>query len=46
MNEHHVDEVFKSSQGSIVHGSQGDGPDVVLVHGTPFHSVIWRPVIL
>lgn len=46
MYNHHVNEVFSSSQGNIVYGSEGNGPDVVLVHGTPFHSIIWRPVIL
>jgi pimeloyl-ACP methyl ester carboxylesterase len=46
MNNHHIEENFSSSQGNIAHGSEGNGPDVVLVHGTPFHSVIWRALIL
>ena len=46
MNNHHIKENFPSSQGNIVHGREGNGLNVVLVHGTPFNSVIWRTLIL
>lgn len=36
---------FESSCGSIAHDAFGDGPDVVLVHGTPVSSVVWEEVI-
>ncbi len=36
---------FESSSGEIAYGSLGEGPDVVLVHGTPTSSVVWRQVI-
>lgn len=42
---HHVEERFQSSAGKIAWGSTGQGTDVVLVHGTPVHSLIWRKVI-
>ncbi|MDJ0887396.1 MAG: alpha/beta hydrolase [Desulfobacterales bacterium] len=45
MIDHHIDNSFSSSQGNIAHGSEGSGPDVVLVHGTPFNSVIWHLLI-
>lgn len=35
---------FESSSGEIAYGSLGEGPDVVLVHGTPSSSVVWRQV--
>ncbi|WP_175443078.1 alpha/beta fold hydrolase [Halofilum ochraceum] len=34
-----------SSAGRIAWGAVGDGPDVVLVHGTPTSSIIWNEVI-
>lgn len=46
MNGHHIQRSFSSSQGKIAYGSEGNGPDVVLVHGTPFNSTIWRALIL
>ncbi|WP_343562278.1 alpha/beta fold hydrolase [Kiloniella sp. b19] len=36
---------FRSSQGDIAHDSFGDGPDVILVHGTPVNSVIWSELV-
>ncbi len=35
---------FESSSGEIAYGSLGEGHDVVLVHGTPTSSVVWRQV--
>lgn len=38
-------ERFESSSGEIAYGSFGHGADVVLVHGTPTSSVVWRQVL-
>ena len=35
----------RTSRGEIAFGSFGDGPPVVLVHGTPSRAVVWRNVI-
>jgi pimeloyl-ACP methyl ester carboxylesterase len=35
---------FSSSQGSVAYDSFGEGPAVVLVHGTPSWSYVWRNV--
>ncbi len=35
---------FESSYGTVRHDSFGHGPPVVLVHGTPFSSYVWRNV--
>src|SRR4029079_16505624 len=45
MRNHHLEGRFQSSAGEIVYGAEGTGPDVVLVHGTPTSSLIWRGVI-
>lgn len=37
-------ETFVSSQGAVRWGTGGGGPPVVLVHGWPFSSWIWRDV--
>lgn len=37
-------ETFASSQGEVRWARLGDGPPVVLVHGWPFSSWIWRDV--
>jgi pimeloyl-ACP methyl ester carboxylesterase len=37
-------EAFASSQGEVRWARLGDGPPVVLVHGWPFSSWIWRDV--
>ena len=37
-------EVFTSSQGAVHWGSVGSGEPVVLLHGTPFSSFVWRDV--
>lgn len=39
-----LSERFNSSSGEVAFGSIGEGPDVVLVHGTPTSSVVWRQV--
>ncbi|MFP3882588.1 MAG: alpha/beta fold hydrolase [Actinomycetota bacterium] len=36
---------FESSSGEIAYGAFGSGRDVVLVHGTPTSSVVWRRVV-
>ncbi|MTI09342.1 alpha/beta fold hydrolase, partial [Curvivirga aplysinae] len=36
---------FKSSAGNIKHTSIGNGPDLILVHGTPFNAIIWTDVV-
>lgn len=36
---------FQSSYGKISYDSFGSGPDVILVHGTPFYSYVWRQVV-
>ena len=38
-------ERMTSSAGEIAWGVTGDGPDVVLVHGTPASSILWTGVI-
>jgi pimeloyl-ACP methyl ester carboxylesterase len=45
MTNHQLEGRFRSSAGEIAFGETGDGPDVVLVHGTPTSSLIWRGVI-
>jgi pimeloyl-ACP methyl ester carboxylesterase len=40
-----LNERMASSAGQIAWGVTGDGPDVVLVHGTPASSVVWNGVI-
>lgn len=40
-----LSEGFESSSGKVAYGSVGEGPDVVLVHGTPTSSVVWRQVV-
>ncbi|MDZ7828625.1 MAG: alpha/beta hydrolase [Halofilum sp. (in: g-proteobacteria)] len=42
---HQLNQRFSSSVGTIAWDVAGDGPDMVLVHGTPANSVVWRPVI-
>lgn len=43
--EHQANERFRSTVGEIAWDVTGEGPDVVLVHGTPANSVVWQPVI-
>ncbi len=42
---HQLNQHFRSPVGNIAWDVEGEGPDVVLVHGTPANSVVWRPVI-
>ncbi|GAA3755955.1 pimeloyl-ACP methyl ester carboxylesterase [Spinactinospora alkalitolerans] len=44
MNEWKPTETFDSAQGAVRWGSLGTGDPVVLLHGTPFSSVVWRDV--
>ena len=36
---------YRSSQGVVRYEAFGTGPPVVLVHGTPFSSYVWRRVV-
>ncbi len=45
MTDFNLTQRFSSSCGAVAHDTFGDGPDVVLVHGTPVNSVIWHGVI-
>ena len=36
---------YGSSQGVVRYEIFGEGPPLVLVHGTPFSSYIWREVV-
>jgi len=36
---------FNSSQGRVAHWTVGSGPDLVLVHGTPASSYVWRRAV-
>lgn len=42
---HRLSRRFASSLGEVAWDSEGEGPDLLLVHGTPTSSLIWRPVI-
>lgn len=37
-------ETFDFDGQQVRHGTHGDGPPLVLVHGTPFSSVVWRRI--
>lgn len=43
--KYQVNNLFKSSAGNVAWGVEGEGPDVVLVHGTPASSIIWSGII-
>ena len=45
MTEIDLKKRYKSSCGQIAYDAFGDGPDVVLVHGTPVSSIIWHGVV-
>ena len=36
---------YRSSYGTVCYGVFGQGPPIVLVHGTPFSSYVWRNVV-
>jgi pimeloyl-ACP methyl ester carboxylesterase len=40
-----LDERARVSSGEVAYGVFGEGPPVVLVHGTPSRSCIWREVV-
>lgn len=37
-----LDRTYESSHGAVRHGSVGAGDPVVMVHGTPWSSYVWR----
>jgi pimeloyl-ACP methyl ester carboxylesterase len=39
-----LDHVFDFEGQAVRHGSTGDGPPLVMVHGTPFSSQVWRRI--
>lgn len=45
MTNHQINQRLQTSVGEIAWDTAGEGPDVVLVHGTPVSSLIWRGVI-
>lgn len=45
MSQFTLHDRFDSSSGEIAHTMIGEGPDVVLVHGTPTSSVVWDGVV-
>ncbi len=44
MGEWQLNKEFESSGGVVRHDSFGQGPPIVLVHGTPFSSYVWRNI--
>jgi pimeloyl-ACP methyl ester carboxylesterase len=45
MSDWSLPEQFSVGDGAVRWGSFGDGPPIVLLHGTPFSSYIWRDVV-
>ena len=45
MNDHRLGNRFLSSFGEVAYDAEGEGPNIVLVHGTPASSLIWRGII-
>ena len=45
VDEWRLDERARVSSGEVAYGVFGEGPPVVLVHGTPSRSCIWREVV-
>lgn len=43
--DHQVSQRLSTSVGELAWDVVGSGPDLVLVHGTPAHSIVWQPVI-
>jgi pimeloyl-ACP methyl ester carboxylesterase len=44
-HEWRLSECFESSAGTVRHGVFGEGPPLVLVHGTPASSYVWAAVL-
>jgi pimeloyl-ACP methyl ester carboxylesterase len=45
MTDWNLSKTFASPQGKISWDAFGDGPPIVLLHGTPNWSFIWRKVV-
>src|SRR4028118_1986715 len=45
MDEWALGREYGSSQGAVCYEVFGTGPPLVLVHGTPFSSYVWRKVV-
>jgi pimeloyl-ACP methyl ester carboxylesterase len=45
MTDWSLDERFETHQGPVAYGVSGHGPPLVLVHGTPTSSYVWRGVV-
>jgi pimeloyl-ACP methyl ester carboxylesterase len=45
MDEWTLGREYGSSQGAVRYEVYGEGPPLVLVHGTPFSSFVWRKVV-
>lgn len=45
MSAHHPSLHFDATAGRVAWDVEGEGPNIILVHGTPAHSIIWRGVI-
>ncbi|MGN8648050.1 alpha/beta fold hydrolase [Gracilibacillus sp. HCP3S3_G5_1] len=45
MEQHRLTKSFSSTYGKISYDIKGEGPSVVLVHGTPWSSFNWRHII-
>lgn len=41
-SEPSLDRSYESSQGEVRYTAMGDGPPLVMVHGTPWSSYVWR----
>ncbi|WP_147803847.1 alpha/beta fold hydrolase [Alkalicoccus halolimnae] len=45
MNNYSLNKSFRSNYGEVKYGISGEGPPLILVHGTPWSSFNWRHII-
>lgn len=45
MAELSLDQSYKSSRGLIRYTSLGEGAPLIMVHGTPWSSYVWRNIV-